>query len=179
MSGTCSATAPLTPTLQAELQGSASKDELQALFASAGIAQIGDEATVRGSGTLHSLSFGGRAWLLREDVDHATLEVLEEWESASAARDGDPRAATPFLTLTGTEPGSGPHEWEPRSDLLSSDGAHRAFVVEQEHDGSGTAALRRRRARSAADRRAPRSARRIASATASKGTSGARASPTS
>lgn len=130
------ATAPLTAALEAELQGSASKDELQALFAAAGIAQIGDEAIVRGSGVLHSLSFGGRAWLLHEDVDHDTLEVLEEWGPASASRSGDPRSATPAVTLTGEEPSGAEHDWHPRPDLISSDGEHRAFVVEQEHDGS-------------------------------------------
>lgn len=130
------AIAPLTATLEAELQGSASKDELQALFAAAGIARIGDEAIVRGSGPLHSLSFGGRAWLLREDVDHNTLEVLEEWDSASAARSGDPRSARPDITLRGTEPSSAEREWEPTPDLIASDGEHHAFVIEQEHDGT-------------------------------------------
>lgn len=129
------ATAPLSATLRAELQGSASKNELQALFAAAGIAEIGDEAILRGSGTLHSLSFGGRAWLLREEP-LGTLQVLEEWESASAARDSDPREAIPAVALTGTEPSTAQHDWEPRPDLISSDGEHRAFVVEQEHDGT-------------------------------------------
>jgi len=130
------ATAALTPALEAELQGSASKDELQALFTAAGIAQIGDEAVVRGSGPLHSLSFGGRAWLLREDVDHHTLEVLEEWGSASSARLGDPRSATPAVTLTGEEPSGAEHDWHPRPDLIAGDGEDRAFVVEEEHDGT-------------------------------------------
>ncbi|KJL41957.1 putative baseplate assembly protein [Microbacterium trichothecenolyticum] len=130
------ATAPFTAALEAELQGSASKDGLQALFAAAGIAQIGDEAIVRGSGMLHSLSFGGRAWLLRENVTDDTLEVLEEWESASAVRSGDLRSAAPAVTLTGEEPGGAGHEWHPSPDLIASDGEHRAFVVEQEHDGT-------------------------------------------
>jgi hypothetical protein len=130
------ATTPITPTLLAELAGSASKNELQALFAAAGIGQIGDEAIVRGSGTLHSLSFAGRAWLLRTEPSVGLLEVLEEWESASAAREGDPRGATPSLTLIGAEPSAGPQEWGPRFDLISSDGEDRAFVVEEEHDGT-------------------------------------------
>ncbi|WP_243073654.1 putative baseplate assembly protein [Microbacterium sp. SS28] len=129
------ATAPLTPTLRTELSGSASKNELQALFAAAGIARIGDEAIVRGAGRLHSLSFGGGAWLLREEP-LGTLQVLEEWESASRAREGDPRDAVASVVLTGVDPASGPNDWEPSADLIASDGAHRAFVVEQEHDGT-------------------------------------------
>lgn len=130
------ATAPLTAALEAELQGSASKDELQALFSAAGIARIGDEAIVRGSGVLHSLSFGDRAWLLHEDTDHGTLQVLDEWDAASAARLGDPRQATPSIRLHSVEPSTAEHDWHPAADLIASDGEHHAFVVEQEHDGT-------------------------------------------
>lgn len=129
-------TTPLTPALEAELQAGGSKDELQALFAAAGIGRIGDECIVRGSGRLHSLSFAGHAWLLREDVDHHTLDVLEEWEPASAARTGDPRSAAPVIALASKEPGGAEPDWHPRADLISSDAQDRAFVVEQEHDGT-------------------------------------------
>ncbi|MGR0319590.1 putative baseplate assembly protein [Agromyces sp. ZXT2-3] len=127
-------TAALTAALDAELQAGAAGDALQGLFAAADVASIPDGAPVTGEGRLHAVSSGGRAWLLREDPP-GTLEVLEEAGSATSAVAADPRQASPALMLSGAEPG-GAHEWTARGDLLSSDGADRAVVVEAEHDGT-------------------------------------------
>lgn len=126
--------AALSPALDAELQAGAAGDALQALFAAADVATIPDGAPVTGEGRLHAVSSGGRAWLLREDPP-GTLAVLEEAGSAASVVSAEPSAATPALVVSGAEPG-GVHEWAARRDLLASDGADRAVVVEAEHDGT-------------------------------------------
>ena len=127
-------TAALTAAIEAELQVGAAGDALQALFSAADVATIPDGAPVTGEGRLHAVSAGGRAWLLREDPP-GTLQVLEAAGSAASVVTADPRTATPALELSGTEPG-GVQVWAARRDLLASDGADRAVVVEAEHDGT-------------------------------------------
>ncbi len=122
--------APLTGALAAELAAGTSADELQALFAGAGLV-LPDGSTVRGASPLWSVATDEHAWQLRERLGR--LQVLAE--AAGSATAADARAALPAIRLTGVLAGV-PDAWEPRTDLLGSSGSTREFVVETEHDGS-------------------------------------------
>jgi predicted phage baseplate assembly protein len=124
---------PLTPALDAELATGTAGDLMQAVFATLDVA-LPDGAPITGEGRLRAVSSGGRAWLLREDPP-ATLQVLAESGSATAALAPAARSARPALTMLGTQP-DGTHEWVARGDVLASDRADRAVVVETEHDGT-------------------------------------------
>ena len=122
---------PLTPDLAAELSGTASADELEAVFAGHGLV-LPDGSPLRGAAPLWSVSAGGHAWQLRERAGN--LQVLAERGSA-ASTTAEPRLARPALRLAGTfDAVTDP--WLPRPDLLGSLGGARELTTEVEHDGN-------------------------------------------
>ena len=121
----------LTPAVSAELASGASGNELQAVFARAGLV-LPDNSPVRGDSPLWSVSVPpGAAWQLREVTGR--LELLEQAAPASGQGTGHPRGAIPAITLEGTLD-SVPTPWWPRPDLLGSGPAATEFTVEIEHD---------------------------------------------
>jgi Baseplate J-like protein len=68
------------------------------------------------------------------DLLEPSAATQQDFWSAAALRALQPRDAAPQVELVGTLNGEN-DDWEPRRDLLGSDGSSRAFVVEIQDDG--------------------------------------------
>lgn len=126
--------APLAAALLAELTARTFGPELEALFATHGLASVPSAtAVVRGAAPLWAVSDGTTVVPLR--VDGATLQALAQPGSAAGETAANPRAALPALGLVGTfQTVADP--WLPQPDLLASDGAAREFTAESETDAT-------------------------------------------
>ena len=122
---------PLTPALEAELDGEVSADLVEAVFAGLGLV-VPDGSPVRGGAPLWSVSVEDHAWLLRSRT--GSLQVLAEADPATAAARAVPRETRPALRVLGDLEGT-IELWLPQPDLLASGPLAPELTVEVEHDG--------------------------------------------